>query len=378
MNFDFSEAEKQFHSALESTIAEVMDRKQQKTGDLAHHQNFFRNCQNVLAGIGYLDLGLRSSANSPGSTLHLMACQERLAAASPAVYLTVEMSSRMFGRILHRWGTQAQKDMLLSALTSGALLGAVAISENAMNVTNDPLTTVGIEKDNHIQLSGIKNYVINGPVANWIAVVGQLQDRPAVFLVDTHASGIVVHETLSTMGYEDVAIAGIALDHCHVPKEMVIVPPEETALIASLQRWENQILIAASLGMMKAAIDEAKAFANAHHSGGKPVVAYQEVAFKLAEMLTFYQTSQLLAYRAAWTSDTDERERDTLTLCTKVFCSESAEKVASQALQILSGTGFKKGNKAECAYRCAKYTQIAGTSTEIARVMIGDEVLGYR
>jgi alkylation response protein AidB-like acyl-CoA dehydrogenase len=129
---------------------------------------------------------------------------------------------------------------------------------------------------------------------------------------------------------------------------------------------------------MQAAFQAAKTYANEHRTGGKPIIAYQEVAFKLAEMLTLLQTSQLLAYRAAWTADTDAGKAPSLTLCAKVFCTEAAEKVASAALQILAGSGFTSGNVAERAYRCAKYGQIAGTSTEIARVKLGDAAMNLR
>ena len=93
-------------------------------------------------------------------------------------------------------------------------------------------------------------------------------------------------------------------------------------------------------------------------------------------MLTLYQTAQLYAYRAAWTADDNPKEADGLTLCAKVFCTEAAETVAGKALQILSGEGYQSGSAAEQAYRCAKYGQIAGVSTEIARVKIGDAALG--
>ena len=109
--------------------------------------------------------------------------------------------------------------------------------------------------------------------------------------------------------------------------------------------------------------------------GGKPIIAYQEVSFKLAEMLTLLQTSRLLAFRAAWMSDTSDREREILTRCAKVFCAESAEEVASKALQILGGQGYFKGNPAEEGYRDSKYLQIAGTSSEISRMKIADDLL---
>ncbi len=378
MNFDFSEEERKFHLMLENDLAGFVAKENLGTGDTGISGETFRKCLRMLAGNKYLNLGLEASEKAPGGSVHLSACMEILAAASQTLYLGVEMSTRLFGRIIHAWGTREQKALLMRQLMAGKILGAVALSEDAMNVHNDPLGTKGIETGGGVQVSGVKNFVINGPTADWIAVVGRMHDREAVFLVEKESQGLLTHEPLATLGYEDVPICGIRLENCLLPPRQIILPPDETRVVEKLRQWENQILIGASLGMMKSAIKSAKSFANTHRSGGKPVIAYQEVAFKLAEMLALYQTSQLLAFRAAWTSDMSDRQGDSLTLCAKVFCTESAEKVASQALQVLSRTGYQKGNKAECAYRCAKYTQIAGTSTEIARVLIGDRALGYR
>ena len=108
------------------------------------------------------------------------------------------------------------------------------------------------------------------------------------------------------------------------------------------------------------------------------MIAYQEVGFKLSEMLTLYQTAQLLAYRAVWTMATQPKEGASLIWCAKVFGTEAAERVAGDALRILSGQGYRSGSASESAYRAVKWTQISGISTEIARVKIGDHALGYR
>ncbi len=377
MNFDFSEEERNFHLELESTLAGFIAQESLGEGDSGINGEVVRKCLRLLAGNGYLNLGLENSAAAQGGSLNLMACMEVLAAASQSLYLAVEMSTRMFGRIIRVWGTREQKTQLLPLLEAGEILGAVALSEAAMNVHNDPLETEGVEKGHNIQVSGVKNFVVNGPAANWIAVVGKMQEQLAVFLVERGSQGLQVHEPIATLGYENVAISGLRLERCSVLPGKIILPPGEAQVLETLRLWENQILIGASLGMMKSAFESAKTFANTHRTGGKPIIAYQEVAFKLAEMLTLYQTSRLLAFRAAWSSDISRTQGGSLTLCAKVFCTESAEKVASMALQVLSGTGYRTGNKAECAYRCAKYAQIAGTSTEIARVKLGDEALGY-
>jgi alkylation response protein AidB-like acyl-CoA dehydrogenase len=152
-------------------------------------------------------------------------------------------------------------------------------------------------------------------------------------------------------------------------------PFEDDEPLRKVRTWEDEILTAASLGLMRSALDSASEYARAHTSGGKPIIAYQEIGFKLAEMLTLFQTAQLLAYRAAWMAETGERETETLIHCAKVFCTESAEKLASASMQVLGQHGYARGNPAEEGYRNAKYLQIAGTSTEISRVKIGDGVL---
>ena len=378
MNFDFSESELRFHQVLAQALEGKEKPESLAVGEKGVVPEWIARFQQILADVGYLDLGFKVPGKTGGDSLHLLACQEILAAFSQSLYLTVEMSARMFGSIVQLWGTPEQQTQLLPDLKTGKIMGAVALSEGAMNVSNDPLETEGTEHDNGIQVSGKKTYVVNAPWADWIAVVGRMQDQTAIFLVEKNTPGLTKDPPLKTMGYGAAAISGIQLDACDLAVNRIILMPEGSTPLATIGLWENQILIGAGLGMMQAAFTSAQDFANSHHTGGKPIIAYQEVAFKLAEMLTLYQTSQLLAYRAAWTAGSHSREKDGLMLCAKVFGAESAEKVASMALQVLSGQGFQHGSQAADAYACAKYTQIAGTSMEIARVMIGDEALGYK
>ena len=165
---------------------------------------------------------------------------------------------------------------------------------------------------------------------------------------------------------------------------MGVSEPDAGSDVASLRttaekRGDKYVLNGVKMWITNGPIaDVAVIYAKTHKSGGKPIIAYQEVAFKLSEMLTLQQTSQLFAYRTAWTLETSPKEAESLMWCAKVFCTEAAEKVSGYSLQILAGSGFISGNPSETAYRCAKYGQIAGTSTEISRVKIGDAALGYR
>jgi alkylation response protein AidB-like acyl-CoA dehydrogenase len=377
MNFDFTEAEMQFFNNLQQTLSQFGEGRNPETRDLDGVRRNTRDALAVLSTSGYLNLGLDHAGMNSGGTLQLMAAMEIVAAFSQSLFLSIEMSTHLFGRILFAWGQGDPIARALLSLKQGKLLGAVALSEKTLNVENDPMDTRGVLKGDHVSIDGSKQYVVNGPIADWIAVVGKFHDSHAIFLVKNGTRGLEKHERIQTLGYEGAAICPMRFDDCRIPADQVIIPPDGEDVLAMLRLWENQILVGACLGMMTSSFEAAKAYAHAHQSGGKPIVAYQEVAFKLAEMLTLDQTSRLLAYRAAWMSDVNPAEAPSLTLCAKVFCAESAERVAGQALQILAGHGYQLGNKAESAFRCAKYAQIAGTSTEIARVKIGDEALGY-
>ncbi len=378
MNFDFSEKEQAFFTEISKLIKDFLKDRAPETHDGAKAEVYVRQTLKALARTPYLGLGLNTAQSGFGGLLTLMPAMETIAVCAPSLALAMEMSTRVFGQSLARWGSKEQKHQYLEPLLKGELLGAVALSEGAMNVENDPLATTGETNGDTVVINGRKNYVVNAPVADLIAVAGRLDSEDVLFLVPGKAQGLVMGERLSTLGFDGVIISGLTLADCRIPAHRVIRAKAGTNLLGMLRLWENQVLMGISLGMMKGAFESARDHAKTHKSGGKPVIAYQEVGFKLAEMLTLFQTAELFVYRAAWYADAGKKDVVPMTLCAKVFSTENAEQVASWALQILSGAGYSGGNAAESAYRGAKYGQIAGVSTEIARVKIGDATLGVR
>jgi len=374
MNFDFDETER----ALCEKIKGLFDPESRaalanlENGDAEEIREATLKWLRILGQAGYLTLGLDDGKNS----VTLTAAQEGLATISPSLFLTVEVAVRIFGRLVAVYGTPDQKDDIIPSLKEGRLIGAMALSERGMNIVNDPLYTSGVRDDNGFRVSGLKSYVVNGPIADWIAVAAKTGEGVAFFLIKQGSEGLSTDQRLSTLGYNGTAISAITLENCPVSSVCIIGPFEGEEHLTTVRTWEDQILTAASLGQMQRSYDEAVNYAKTHLSGGKPIIAYQEVGFKLAEMLTLLQTARLLAYRAAWMTEAGDREAGVLAHCAKVFCTESSEEVTSHALQILGGQGYIRGNPAEGGYRDAKYLQIAGTSSEISRMKITDEVLG--
>ena len=372
MNFDFGERELSLAAKIKDLFGP--DSKefpaQGESGDLQPTRDSLLLWMKVLGQTGYLDLGLQDGKNS----VPLAAARESLAAVAPSLFLSVEVSIRLFGRMISVYGTPDQKAAFLPDIQQGKVIGAVGLSETGMNIESS-LETLAVPAKTDFLVSGEKSYVVNAPVADWIAVAGKINDRLAFFLLRPEHEGLSMGRRVLTLGYEGVTISSLSLQRCPVSSGSCLGPFEDDEPLMKVRSWEDEILTAAGLGLMRRALDCASEYARAHKSGGKPIIAYQEIGFKLAEMLTLFQTAQLLAYRAAWMAETGDRETEILGHCAKVFCTESAEKITSAAMQILGQQGYLKGNPAEEGFRNAKYLQIAGTSTEISRVKIGDGVL---
>jgi alkylation response protein AidB-like acyl-CoA dehydrogenase len=373
MNFDYSETQRNlcekvkgvFDTDTEASFAKL------ESGDNHVIRSVVSKYLKTLGQVGYLTPGLEEEKETVG----LVAAQESLATISPSLFLSVEVNARIFGRLIAVYGTADQKSQFLHDLKKGRLIGAVALSEGGMNIENNPLQTAGVRAGDSFLVNGEKNHVVNAPIANWIAIAGKVEENIVFFVIKKGSEGLSIGQRLSTMGYNGCAISAISLENCSVHSKYVIGPFEGEEPLKTLRMWEDQILTAGSLGLMHRCYTNALSYAKTHKSGNKPIIAYQEVGFKLAEMLTLLQTAQLLAYRAAWMAETNNRETSVVAHCAKIFCTESAEEVASQALQILGGYGYIDGNPAEEGYRNAKYLQIAGTSTEISRMKIADGIL---
>lgn len=371
MDFDFSTDEKAYFKRLALALKELSADRDFESGDV--RGNLDAALDTLSDQAPYLTLEVETSTES--RTPALLTAIELVASMSPSLCLAVEASTRVFGRALATLGNDEQKESWLLPLTEGQHVAALALSETAMNVVNDPLTTRGERQGETYLVSGQKGMVINATVADVFGIVGLVDNDHAIFLLKKDAPGLTIGDRLTTSGFTGAGIASVTLDKCEVHADDVVVATRAEPLLASLRRSENLVLIGISLGLMKTCLDAAKKHARTHKTGGRPIAKYQEVSFKLAEMLTLYQTSQLLAYRAGWSVDSSSSEAEALVECAKVFCAESSEQVASAALQIMSAAGMITPNPVENAFRCAKFLQIAGTSSEIARVHIGDDAL---
>ncbi len=381
MNYDYAQKEFELFIELYQMIADFaaehpMDTHPTST-DAAECQNNIQTAMRKLGQTPYLKLAVEEVRDFNGATT-LMGAMEGVAAASPSLYLSAGYSAHVLGRAIAKWGNEDNQKTFLRPLLSGESLGAIALCEETVNVDNDPLTTAGERQEGGIVLNGRKQFVVNAPVASVIGVVGLFDGKPALFLVEKDAPGLTLDAPVDAFGYKGAAISGLRLENCPIDEDRIIVCNDKENMVATIRLWENQVLIGASIGLAKTAFESARDYAKTHRTGGKPIIAYQEIGFKLSEMLTLYQASQLLAIRAAWTFENKPREAGDLTLCAKAFCAESAAQLAGEAIKIMGSSAYFGVNPVERAYCCSRYGEIFGTSTELSRVKIGDAALGIK
>ncbi len=375
MNFDWTDQDRAIKTRLNNvfhqTAREELDRMEE--ADLPELKTMTKGVLRNLAPTGYLRVGFGPGARS--ETMHLVAAQEETARMSGSLFLAVEVTARIFAGLLRGFGNSSRISQIVESLENGNLIGAVAVTEPSEQGEGQRPATEAWPDGSYYVISGRKDFVTNGPIADYLAILANIDGRPAFCLVEQGIPGLIMGPRMKTLGYRGVAVSSLQLNEVRVHKDLVMGPFEDRSALVFVCLTQDMVLTMASVGLMERTIVEAKQYSVRHQRGGKPIFAHQEIRFKLAEMLTLYQTAQLLSFRAAWMYSISDPEAETLIHCAKVFAAEASEKVAGMAMQIMAGRAYVMGNIMELAYRDAKYAALAGTTSEIARMAIADDLL---
>ncbi len=312
---------------------------------------------------------LRETGYLEGEALDILAAQEVLAQASGSLYLSVETTARLFAGLVLGHGSDELKGEIEEPLRAGQLIGALPL------IKTEEIPSASTSDEGWV-FDGVQSQLANAPIADWLVVSANSESGRLLCFVRPTDDGVEVGSPLGTLGYDGLSVASVTLDKALLPKERVIGPITDYRAMMALQFLETQILAVASVGLMHRCVAAARLHTRTHELGGKPMFKRQEIAFKLAEMLTMAQTAQLMTYRAAWLMATGDSEGPIVLRCAEVFAAESAEQVASRGLEIMGGEGYVSGGVLERAWREARFAPVAGISSDQSRDAIATEVLG--
>ncbi|MEX5502207.1 acyl-CoA dehydrogenase family protein [Pseudomonas putida] len=307
---------------------------------------------------------------------------EEVSAADAAVGALMSIHNSVGCGPVLRYGSQSQKDAWLSTLASGETIGCFCLTEPQAGSQADNLKTRAQLDNGQWLLNGAKQFVSNGQRAR-LAIVFAVTDPElgkkglSAFLVPTDTPGFTVDRSEHKMGIRASDTCAVTLRDCKIPEANLLGERGKGLAIALSNLEGGRIGIAAqALGIARAAFEAALVYARERIQFGKPIAEHQSIANMLADMQTQINASRLLVLHAA-------RLKSAGLPClseasqAKLFASEMAERVCSNALQIHGGYGYLEDYPVERFYRDARITQIYEGSSEIQRLVIARELANY-
>ena len=301
---------------------------------------------------------------------------EEIAAGDGGTSTIVSVNNCPVCSILLTWGSDEQKARWLVPLASGAMLGAFCLTEPQVGSDASALRTTARRDGDHWVLDGVKQFITSGANGE-VAIVMAVTDREAgkrgisAFLVPTRTPGYRVAHIEHKLGQHSSDTAQIALEGCRVPAENMIGEPGQGYRIALSGLEGGRIGIASqSVGMARAAFEAALRYAHEREAFGSAIFNHQAVQFRLADMATGLEASRQLILHAASLKDAGEPCLKEAAMA-KLFASETAERICSDAIQIHGGYGYVNDFPVERIYRDVRVCQIYEGTSDIQRILIG-------
>jgi len=348
---------------------------------------FPRDALRELAALGACGIVVPESYGGAGlDYVSLAVALEEIAAGDGATSTVVSVQNSVVCGPILAFGTAAQKDRYLKPLASGDKIGCFCLTEphtgsDAAAIATRAEFVRGADSDGHYVLNGTKQFITSGKNAD-VAIVFALTDKAAgkkgmsAFIVDTTLPGYDAARIEDKLGQRASDTAQIVLSDCRVPAANLLGREGEGYRIALANLEAGRIGIAAqAVGMARAAFEAALSYARERESFGKPIIEHQAISFRLADMATQIEAARQLTWHAATLRDAGLPCLKEASMA-KLFSSEMAERVCSDAIQIHGGYGYVTDFPVERIYRDVRVCQIYEGTSDIQRLVIGRALAG--
>ena len=301
---------------------------------------------------------------------------EEIAAGDGGTSTVVSVNNCPVCSIMMSFASELQKQNWLVPLARGEMLGAFCLTEPHVGSDASGLRTTATLDGDHYVLNGVKQFITSGKNAD-MAIVMAVTDKAAgkrgisAFIVPTKTPGYTVARIEDKLGQHSSDTAQILFENCRVPASLMIGEPGAGYKIALAGLEGGRIGIASqSVGMARAAFEAALRYAKEREAFGKPIFEHQSVQFKLAEMATQIEAARQLIHHAASLKDAGVPCL-TQAAMAKLFASEMAERICSDAIQIHGGYGYVTDFPVERIYRDVRVCQIYEGTSDIQKILIG-------
>ena len=310
---------------------------------------------------------------------------EELSRASGSVGIIVSAHTSLGAGPINIAGTPEQKEKYLRPLASGEKLGAYGLTEPGAGSDSRGTRTRAHWDGQCWVLNGAKRFITNAGVAQTY-IVTAVTDRSATegsnkisaFIVEAETPGFTIGRMEEKMGLHASNTGELLFNDCKVPPENMLGEEGrgDRTFLETLDGGRIGIG-AMALGLAQAAYEAASAYAKEREQFGRPIGAFQGVAFMIADMATEIDAARLMVYRAAWLKDR-HKPFSTQAAMAKLYASEVAMRATNAAVQIHGGYGYITEYKVERYLRDAKLTEIGEGTSQIQRMVIARNLLGIR
>jgi butyryl-CoA dehydrogenase/short/branched chain acyl-CoA dehydrogenase len=315
-----------------------------------------------------------------GTFFEAILAVEELSRVDPSVGVLVDVQNTLVNNALLRWGNDEQKQKYLPKMAA-EWVGSYALSEAGSGSDAFALQTRAEDKGDHWLLNGQKLWITNGKESNLFIIIATVDPAAGykgitAFIVEKDFPGFTVGKKEDKLGIRASSTTELILDDCKVPKENLLGEVGKGYKIAIETLNEGRIGIGAQmLGLAQGAWDCASKYAQERKQFGQPLTHFQAISFQLAQMATEITAVRLMVYNAARMKDAGIPFLKEAAM-TKLYSSQVAERVASQAVEIYGGYGFTKDYPVEKFFRDSKIGSIyEGTSNmqlmTIAKLCLG-------
>ena len=330
-----------------------------------------------LADLGCYGVTVSEEWGGAGlDTLSLSLILEEIAAADGATSTIVSVNNCPVCSMLQGYGSDAQKEAWLKPLARGTMLGAFCLTEPHVGSDAAALRTTARRDGNDYVLDGVKQFITSGKNAD-VALVMAVTDGQAgkkgisAFIVDTRTPGYMVARLEEKTGQHASDTAQIVFENCRVPAANRIGDEGQGYRIALSGLEGGRIGIASqAVGMARAAFEAALAYAKERESFGQPLFNHQAVQFRLADMATQIEVARQMIWHAATLRDAGRPCLKEAAMA-KLFASEMAERVCSDAIQVFGGYGYVTDFPVERIWRDVRVCQIYEGTSDIQKILIG-------
>ncbi|MGH7229891.1 MAG: acyl-CoA dehydrogenase family protein [Nitrospiraceae bacterium] len=335
-----------------------------------------------MAGLGLMGLCVPKEYGGAGmDDLAYIIALEEVCKASASVGLAMTVNNTLYGEPLLRFGTHEQKLRWLTPAAQGERLGCYCLTEPGSGSDAMSLSMTAVADGDGFILNGTKAFITNGEIAAQavvFATVDKAKGHKGVtaFLVDKAAPGLSISKKARKMGLLASDTCELRFENVRIGSGQVLGAIGEGYKVAFSTLDAGRIGIAAqSLGIAEASLEAAKSYAKQRAQFGKPIAEFEAIQWMLADMVTDIEAAKWLTYHAATLKAEGRRRFTREASVAKLFASEMANRVASHALQIYGGYGYRKDYPVERYFRDARATPLYEGTSEIQRLVIARELL---